>query len=459
MKPMKLPLQRIVLLAPFALTSLAALAQERPADPPQVAQLLSAQAPGGPSPDGARASGAEPDNADLLSVADLVALVQRYNPQLRASLLARDAAAAGVRGAAALPNPSLEAGTGHARARSPGAPVGSLSTWSVAQTLENPSLRSARIDAARFGLSSSQQQIAAATNDLVAQVRLRVYELLLQQEEAAAAEDALALLEQIRDRVRTRVNTGEAPRYEIIKADAEVVNARLRAESARLGVDQAKLAINRLAAGQMPARWRLAASLGDAPALPPLEQLQRQAKERNPDLAVLQADLARLEARLREVRASRFPGVDVRYGEQRELDTRNTMLSLGVRLPLLDQRKGAIDEAAAEVARTRTLLEGRRTDLALRVSSAAAALELARLRIDALSRGAQPDAEAALRVAQAAYRFGERGILDVLDAQRLLRSVRADLIDARFRLQAAAVELEFLAGRFSLPESMLNGNP
>jgi cobalt-zinc-cadmium efflux system outer membrane protein len=63
-----------------------------------------------------------------------------------------------------------------------------------------------------------------------------------------------------------------------------------------------------------------------------------------------------------------------------------------------------------------------------------------------------PEAEAALRVAQAAYRFGERGILDVLDAQRLLRTVRADLIDARFRLQAAAVELEFLAGRYAPPD-------
>jgi hypothetical protein len=30
--------------------------------------------------------------------------------------------------------------------------------------------------------------------------------------------------------------------------------------------------------------------------------------------------------------------------------------------------------------------------------------------------------------------------------------VRADLIDARFRLQAAAVELEFLAGRYAPPD-------
>jgi cobalt-zinc-cadmium efflux system outer membrane protein len=57
------------------------------------------------------------------------------------------------------------------------------------------------------------------------------------------------------------------------------------------------------------------------------------------------------------------------------------------------------------------------------------------------------EAEAALRVAQAAYRYGERGILDVLDAQRVLRSVRADLIDARFQLQIGRIALEQLMGQ------------
>ncbi|NBW48459.1 MAG: TolC family protein, partial [Betaproteobacteria bacterium] len=47
----------------------------------------------------------------------------------------------------------------------------------------------------------------------------------------------------------------------------------------------------------------------------------------------------------------------------------------------------------------------------------------------------------------AAWRFGERGILDVLDAQRVLRSLRADLIQARYEAQAALIELERLEGR------------
>ncbi len=71
------------------------------------------------------------------------------------------------------------------------------------------------------------------------------------------------------------------------------------------------------------------------------------------------------------------------------------------------------------------------------------------MRVQALSEGAIKAAEAALRVSEAAYRFGERGILEVLDAQRVLRSVRQDLLLARFQYQSSLVELDTLAGRYA----------
>ena len=44
-------------------------------------------------------------------------------------------------------------------------------------------------------------------------------------------------------------------------------------------------------------------------------------------------------------------------------------------------------------------------------------------------------------MAEAAYRFGERGILDYLDAQRVYRAARSDLIAARYELRSADVEI------------------
>ena len=378
-------------------------------------------------------------------LAELVRIVLEHNPSLQMVRHARAQAEAGVDSAGALPNPRLEFGDGRLRPNSGAS--GNVSTWGVAQMIENPWLRRARVEAAEQGLRSSEAQLGLTRGEVVAQVRLRAYELLLRMEEARAAGDELALLEQTRERVRVRVASGEAARYEVIKAEAEFVSARQRQQSARLAVEQARIRLNQLAAGQLPAGWSLDASLDDAIAPAPPELLRTRLLERNPELQGLRAEHERQQARVREAGAGRWPGIELRYSDTREPDSRQSMVGASLQIPLLDQRRGPRAEAQAEVLRARTRLDGRQTELQLQLDAAVMALEMARLRVEALGSGAVRDAEAAVRVAEAAYRYGERGILDVLDAQRVLRTVRADLLHARFQQQAAAIEIDLLTGR------------
>jgi cobalt-zinc-cadmium efflux system outer membrane protein len=56
-----------------------------------------------------------------------------------------------------------------------------------------------------------------------------------------------------------------------------------------------------------------------------------------------------------------------------------------------------------------------------------------------------------LKTAEAAYRFGERGILDYLDAQRTFRSVRKDYLTARYDYVSAMLETERLLGSEIFP--------
>ena len=423
---------------------------------PRLALLTAALALGSthPGPLWAQAAPQSPQRADstpantpVMDLQQLTRLVLEHNPELQAALQARQTAAAGVTSAAALPNPRVELSGGHNSARLPSANPGQVQTWALSQLIENPALRSARQDAARAGVRGSAEQAEITRQALIAQVQLRAYEALLRQAEAASASESLALLEQVRERVRLRVDSGEAPRYEIIKADAEIINARQRQQSAALQAEQALLSLNRLAAGRLPERWRLQASLDDAPALPGLNALRAQANERNPELRALQAEIERAQARLAEARASRWPGLELRYSQTRDPEIRQNQLGVSVQIPLLDTRSGPRAEAESELLRLQGRLDGRRAELGQQVLLAWKSLELARGRTEALSQGAVREAEAALRVAQAAYRYGERGILDVLDAQRVLRSVRADLLDARYQQQVARIELELLAGR------------
>ena len=212
-------------------------------------------------------------------------------------------------------------------------------------------------------------------------------------------------------------------------------------------VEQSKIQLNQLAAGQLPAQWRLQGDLKDSQELLDMAQLQQLMLKHNTELSLLQTDVNKAQAQLRSAESSRWPGVELRYSQSRDPEFRQGQWGVGVQLPLLDRRSGPIAQASAELERAQVRLEGRKAELEQQVLLTWKSLEMARLRIEALSQGSVREAEAALRVAQAAYRFGERGILDVLDAQRVLRSVRADLIQARYQLQEARVMLDQLIGQ------------
>lgn len=382
-----------------------------------------------------------------LSIDQLVPLIIANNPNLRLSLMAQTAARAGITSAQAFQNPRIELTRGTSTARFAGTNSGSVQVWAVSQFIENPGVRNARIDAARAFEKDSEQQARMTRNELVAQVRLWAYQGLLHKSQSIAAADAVQLLEQVRERVRVRVESGEAPRYEIIKADAEIINARERLLTTSLMAEQILIELNQMAAGQLPEGWSLTGDLSDDVEMSSLNEIQQQVRQHNPELAALQAQVLQSQAQMRSAQGSRWPGLELRYSQMRDPEVRQGQLSVGVQIPFVDTRSGPIKQASVELQRAEARLEGRQAELQQQILVISKSLEIARLRIEALSQGSVKEAEAALNVAQAAYRFGERGILDVLDAQRVLRSVRADLIDARYQLQVARIALEQLMGQ------------
>ncbi len=381
-----------------------------------------------------------------LSVDEVVGIVLKHNASLKATQNSLDVATAAIKTAGAMPNPRLETMSGSNRTLQPNVLGGSVVGMGFSQLIENPSLRRARLESAGYGRDSSAQTLAININELATQVRAKAYEHLLRKEEEKAAFDALTLLEQIRLRVKLRVDSGEAARYEMIKADAEVINARQKYHTATLLIEQSVLALNRYAAGQLPAKWTLLESLTDPIDTPSLSATLSLALTNNPELKLLQSEVNRRQARLSESKHARWPGVEMRYTQVRDPEIRQNALMASIQIPLFDQRAGPIAEAVAELSRANVQLEGRKIDLEQQINLSWKGLQIARIRVSALSTGAVIEAQAALKVAEAAYRFGERGILDVLDAQRVLRNVNADLLDARYQYQLAKIELHFLSG-------------
>ena len=274
------------------------------------------------SPAYAQQAAADKSPAEQLSVENLVAFALKHNASLQTGLRSIDIARAAVITSSALPNPRIEFDSGRNSAAHTAAQAGTVTAVGISQLIENPALRSARVDSALYAENTSVELLGQIRNELIAQVKLRAYEYLLRREEALAASDALALLEQIRERVRLRVETGEAGRYELIKSDAEIVNARQKKETAQLQIAQAAISLNRLAGGQLPARWELDAQLADAHELPQLANLKETALRDNPELRVLSSELERNKSRINEAEASRWAGVDIKLAQINQPDVR-----------------------------------------------------------------------------------------------------------------------------------------
>jgi outer membrane protein, heavy metal efflux system len=365
----------------------------------------------------------------------------------RSVLAARDqvtAARYAVDSAAAFPNPELEYLGGNTRARNPGVTPGNAASVTLTQPLDMPWRRAARIGAAEAGLEATTAATRAFEADLLARLRGRYFELLRREAEHRNASEDMLLMESVRSRIAKRVETGDAARFELIKADAEALNAQKTAQAAGLRVEQARSLLRQAVGGGLESNFVLAGDFGKVPEVPPLAGLRRQLNDSNPDLARARAEMVRAQKQLDLERAQRWPDLAVKAAVNEDPDMRASQLGVVLTIPLWDRRRGPVGEATAQLSRARNELEANEFALGQALEVAYQQYAIAQTQAVALESGIVRQAEAALKVAEAAYRFGERGFLEVLDAQRVFRAARSELIAARYELATAWVEIERL---------------
>lgn len=378
------------------------------------------------------------------SLPQLIELGRAQHPRLQAAREQINGAEAGVTTARALPNPEVEWMKGSQRARVAGAIAGNAQSLSLTQRLDLPSQRNARINAAAAGLNAEQAQFRATERSLIYDIKLSYFQVQRRQAELEAASQDLKTLADIRERVRVRVSTGEAPRFDTIRADAEYLNAEKLVQSTRLRVDQAKAMLRNSVGNALPAQFDLAAENAPLPDLPPLASLQREALERNADLVRNRAIITRAREQLSLERNLRKPSLALRAAVDEDPEVRSARVGVLVSIPIWDRRQGPVAEASAQVSRLQFEQEQIELELRQRLESATQQYDISRNQVAALESGIVRQAEAALNMAEAAYRFGERGILEYLDAQRVYRNARNELIAARYEVNAALIEIEKL---------------
>jgi cobalt-zinc-cadmium efflux system outer membrane protein len=382
--------------------------------------------------------------AQPLSLERALALAEENNPRLRAAAAQSDAARAGIATARQYPNPEVEALSGGVRARVPGVTGGTGTSITLAQPVELPMVRTPRIRAAEAGFEGSQLGLAEFRLALRAEVKKAFYDVLRRKAEYDLALDNQKLLDDIRRRIGVRVNVGEAPKLELTRAEAEAQSAANQAASAKLRVSQALARLRATIGAPLPADYDVAGELPPGSEPPDLALLREEVLTRYPALAQSRAEARRAEARVETERALRIPQPTVFAGVDRDPETRRTILGLALPLPIFNQRQGQIGEAVAAFQQANANVDARQVEVLASLEDAYRRFQVASQQIAAFQGGLLVQAEAALRAAEAAYRFGERGFIEVLDAQRVLRSVRADFLTAKYERQSALIDLEQL---------------
>lgn len=308
----------------------------------------------------------------------------------------------------------------------------------LSQSFDLSGRRTLRRRAAELRVEATQQEVAGQQLDLARIVRSEF-------SRAASQQELVRALTEWTRRIGAAAETAAR-----LQAGGEVSGYdRRRLERERIGAE-ARLAAERGAL--LAAQQRLAGLLGveelegitlqraAAPEIPADTELTARVEQR-PDVAAI---AKRIEAATLDAQAAqrwRVPLFDLTAGLKNTEAASGAILGAGVSLPVFNRNQDELLRANAELAilnAQRTLLVARaRGDVGGLAAEARALRDAARL----FREQALPTSERLTATAEAAYRAGEVGILELLDAYRTALDAEVEAAQLERRAREAEIEL------------------
>jgi cobalt-zinc-cadmium efflux system outer membrane protein len=274
-------------------------------------------------------------------------------------------------------------------------------------------------------------------------VKQAFFEAIRRRNEMRLASENLQLLADLSRRIKVQYDVGEAPLLELKRAEAEVSVATVQAQSAE----------RRFTAAMADLHAAVGAPLGDveptAPlyanaTIPPLQDLINEVLAKHPGIAVAETETKRADALVNVEKKLRIPQPNAWVNVIQQPDVAQYWWGITIPIPIFNKREGQIAEAESARRQAESFAEYRKLQLTTAVERAFGDYRVAQSQVDMFEGGIVVQAEAAVDAAQAAFQFGERGIIEVLDAQRVLRTARLEYMNAQYDRQQALIALEQL---------------
>jgi cobalt-zinc-cadmium efflux system outer membrane protein len=379
-----------------------------------------------------------------LSLNELIGMALESSPQVLGARDQSKAIQGQLSSARAIPNPEFEMNTGQQRSVSGSLSTGNVSSWSVTQPLDMPYTRYPRVNAAEANVRAAEATRIAFEIEMISRVQQRFYELMRRDAELKAAEEDLSLTKQIRDRMQIRYDVGDTARFELIRAQTEFLNAQINTESSKLRVEQAKGQLRQVVGHSLPPEYEVVSQPLKMELLPPLPILLSELRAQSPELQKAKAEVEATESKLSFEQNSRLPRLSIKAQQYNDPNFTDRLYGLVVSIPIWDFKGGQIAEAEANASRAKNQLNAQSQSLEQQLETAYKLYQMTSYQVKILDQEVVQLASSARRIAEVSYRYGERGMLEYLDAQRTFRVARNDLIKARFDLASVVTEIQRL---------------
>jgi cobalt-zinc-cadmium efflux system outer membrane protein len=382
----------------------------------------------------------------------IIALAIERNPLVAGALGAIDQSTGQRVTAGAYPNPTISGYSGRGLVKDAGVLAPGQAehlteyTGTIGQPLEWPSKRAARQRAADAGLAGATVALVETRLNLTADVKIAFYDLLLAQRDADLAKQNLEIIEGVRRIVNARVRLGESPQFEAIKAEVEVLKAKQTVTRADNTVRVTRVVLDTLTAGALGREYTIKGDFEVFMKDLDLRPLLQRALEEHPTVVRISRQVERAGHTVEFERQARIPNVTINGGYYREIGREALQAGISVPSPVWYRRQGEIAEALGVQRREEADLLRVRNTLFKEVNQYFQEAKTTADLIDVFEKGLLKQAEEALRIAQFSFRQGASSLLEVLDAQRVLRQILSDYARARFELSVALTRLERAVG-------------
>ncbi|MBS0182667.1 MAG: TolC family protein [Nitrospira sp.] len=357
--------------------------------------------------------------------------------------------------AGAYPNPTVTGNGGHGNLRDAGraninefAARDSLteSNLVIGQPIEWPSMRAARQRVADLGVTTANVGMLETRLNLASQVKVGFYDLLLAQQGADLARQNFDIVEGVARIVKARVKSGEAPQFESIKAEVEVLKARQQLVRADNLVRISRVAVDTLTGGALGPTYMVYGEFRILPRDLHIEGLMARMVEQHPTIQRLMKSVEQSDWKVEFERQSRVPTITVQGSYWREIGREAYQAGASMPVPLWYRRQGEIASALGAKRREEAELLRMRNELGRAVYQHYQDVRTTAELIDVFDKGLLKQGQEALRLAQFSFQQGASSLLEVFDAQRVQRQILLDYAQARHDLSVSLARLEQAVG-------------